>query len=353
MAEMKFVGIGDYWIPGEFIKSGFADLVKAGHTLETIEWDAGGVEGMVNINLLIETKGSEAYEVPQDVLDAVKNADVILTQFCPINKKVMEHCPNLKAVGVFRAGIENINLEVANEKGIVILNTPGRNANAVADFTVGMLLSECRNIARSHKELKDGKWIRDYANKGVIPDLCDKTVGLVGLGIIGGKVAKRLQAFDAKIIAYDPYAKDAPDGVEMVSLEELMKRSDFVSVHARLTEESKHVVNADMLALMKPTAYIINTARSGLIDEKAMYNALKDHKIMGAALDVFDEEPIDNTYPLVTLENVTVTPHLAGTTKDAFTGSPKLLAAQFEKYLNKEDSRNIVNKETYDKQRKS
>lgn len=347
---MNIVGIGDLLIPENFIREGFRNFEEAGASLKTVSWKLGNYEELQNINLLIETRGSEAYEIPDDILEAVRDADIIITQFCPINRRVMDACSRLKAVGVLRGGIENVNLPYASERGVAVFHTPGRNANAVADFTVGMILAECRNIAKSHLNLKNGQWIRDYNNKDSVPDLADKVAGIVGFGEIGRRVAKRLAGFDMKIVAYDPFVQQAPDGIKMLSLEKLMEVSDFVTVHARLTEETEHLVSAEMLNLMKPTAYLINTARSGLVDENALCEALKEKKIMGAAIDVFDEEPPRKGYPLIELENITVTPHLAGGTRDAFTSSPKLLSAEMIKLLEGTDSRFVLNPDVYRQQ---
>lgn len=341
---MKIVGIGDLLIPSADIKNGFENLKKQGHHVSTVDWKLDGYEELQNINLLVEQEGSETYEPPQYILDAVKDADIIITQFCTITKRLIDYCTNLKAIGVLRGGIENVNIEYASSKGILVFNTPGRNANAVADFTVGMLISECRNIAKAHRELKAGNWVRDYSNASYVPDLKDKTAGIIGYGNIGRKVAQRLKGFEMKIIAYDPYISDA-DGVDMVSLETLMKESDFVTIHSRLSAETEKMINAELLSLMKPTSYFINTARSGLVDEDALCEVLKAQKIAGAALDVFEVEPPGKDYKMVTLDNVTITPHLAGGTRDAFTQSPKLLSEELEKVLNKERlSPNILNK---------
>lgn len=347
---MNIVGIGDLLIPENFIREGFHNFEQAGASLKTVSWKLGDYEELQNINLLIETRGSEAYEVPDDILEAVRDADIIITQFCPINRRVLDACSRLKAVGVLRGGIENVNLPYASERGVAVFHTPGRNANAVADFTVGMILAECRNIAKSHLNLKNGQWVRDYNNKDSVPDLADKVAGIVGFGEIGRRVAKRLAGFNMKIVAYDPFVQQAPDDVKMLPLEKLMQVSDFVTVHARLTEETEHLVSAEMLDLMKPTAYLINTARSGLVDENALCEALKEKKIMGAAIDVFDEEPPREGYPLIELENITVTPHLAGGTRDAFTSSPKLLAAEMIKLLEGADSRFVLNPDVYRQQ---
>lgn len=328
---MKIVGIGDLLIPCSDIEKGFEKLAGTGVETKTVDWTLDSYEELQHINLLVEQGGSEAYEPADEVIEQIKDADVILTQFCPMTKRVIDACPQLKAIGVLRGGVENINVEYASQKGILVFNTPGRNANAVADFTVGMLIAECRNIAKAHTELKNGNWVRDYTNAAFVPDLCEKTAGIVGYGNIGRKVAKRLKAFDMHVIAYDPFITQEQCDVPLVSLEELMRTSDFVSLHSRMTKDTLHLINADMLALMKPTAYLINTARSGLVDEDALCEALKERRIAGAALDVFEQEPPGKDYKLVALDNVTIAPHLAGGTRDAFSYSPVLLINEMKK----------------------
>ena len=341
---MKIVGIGDLLIPEECIKKGFSEIEALGIEVKTIQWKCENFEELQNINLMVETRGSEGYEPPQYILDAVKDANIIITQFCTITRKLIDNCSELKVIGVLRAGVENVNVNHANEKGILVFNTPGRNSNAVADFTVGLLLTECRNIARSHSELKNGNWVRDFSNKASVPDLSAKTAGIVGLGEIGKKVAKRLLSFDMELIAYDPYVKVPMDGVRMVSLQELMKVSDFVTIHSRLTKETEKLISKELIYSMKPTSYFINTSRSGLVDEDALYQALREKRISGAALDVFNKEPIGKDYPVVSIENVTITPHLAGGTVDAFLNSPKILAKDMIKLWKKEVPSFIVNK---------
>ena len=346
---MKIVGIGDLFIPAKFIEKGFEGFGDGKLELTTIDWVQNNLDELQKINLQVEQGGSEAYEVEDFVIEAVKDADIIITQFCPISRKVIDSCPNLKVIGVLRGGIENINLEYATEKGIVVYNTPGRNADAVADFTVGGILAECRNIARSCAVVKAGGWKSQYPNRHYIPDLPGKTVGLVGFGEIGRKVAQRLAGFEVNLLAYDPYFKgEAPFGVKMVSLEELVSSSDFISLHARMMPETRHMINADILAKVKPGAYFINTARSGLVDEKALYDALTDGRLVGAFLDVFEEEPTNADYPLVKLDNVTVTPHMAGGSKDAFWNSPIKLAKEMSGLLTGECGRAVMNKDRFE-----
>lgn len=325
---MKLIGIGDLLIPSSYIEEGFAPYRERGVTVETVDWPLRDYEELQNINLRVETQGSEAYDVADALVEKLRDAEILITQFCPVTKKVLDACTKLKLVGVLRAGYENINVPYASAKGVTVFHTPGRNATAVADFTVGMLLAECRNIAKAHANLKEGRWIRDYANAGAVPDLEGKTVGIVGMGQVGVKVARRLRGFGVRLVGYDPYAASFPDFVARLPLDDLLMQSDFVTLHSRLSDETKHMMDAHAFSLMKPTAYFINTARAGLVDEAALAAALKNKQLRGAALDVFEHEPPGADDPLVGLPNVTLTPHLAGGTTDAFLRSPVLLAQE-------------------------
>jgi len=342
---MKLVGIGDPFIPHRYIRDGFAPVAALGHQVETLDWRLSGFQELQQINLAVEKGGAAAFRPPRYVFDAAAAADVLVTQFCTVPAALLEAAPNLKVVGVLRAGTENVDVAAATARGVLVVNTPGRNADAVADFTVGMLIAEARNICRGHHGLKAGRWNREYPNSGHIPDLPGKTVGIVGLGEIGRKVARRLAGFDMSILAYDPFVKTPPEGIRMVDLPRLMSESDFVTVHARLTRETEGLISRALLARMKPTAYLVNTSRSALVDEAALAEALRDGKLAGAALDVFDREPPGADYPLVRLENVTITPHMAGGSNDAFFNCPKLLAAEIARLLGGGEPRSIVNRE--------
>ena len=333
---MKIVGIGDLFIPASYIEKGFAPLREKGHLVEVMDWPLKSFDELQNYNLLVETQGCQALQPPQCVFELCADADVIVTQFCTVTRELVDACPKLKAIGVLRGGIENVCSEYAREKGIEVFNAPGRNAEAVSDFTIGMIICEARNIARGHHGILTGRWIRDYSNSGMIPDLPGRTVGLIGCGAIGMKVAKKLSGFDMTLLGYDPFAsaercKEA--GIDPVELDELMARADFVSLHARLTAENRHLIDARRLALMKPTAYLINTSRAGLIDEAALVEALRAKKIAGAALDVYEHEPPQPDDPLLALDNVTLTPHMAGGSNDAFFNTPILLRKRMEAWI--------------------
>lgn len=336
---MRIVGIGDLFIPARYIEEGFATLRKRNCTVVAMDWPLLDFAELQGYNLKIETEGCQAVQPPACVFDFCRDADVIITQFCPITRELVDACPNLKAIGVLRSGMENVCADYAAKRGIALFNCAGRNAESVSDFTIGMIIAEARNIARGHRGILNGQWIRNYSNSGHIPDLPGRTVGLVGCGKIGLKVAKKLSGFDVRILGYDPYADVevcSKAGIELTSLEDLMKRSDFVSLHARLTEQNRHLIDATMIARMKPTAYLINTSRAGLIDEQALVAALKAKRIMGAALDVFDQEPLQPDNPILQLDNVTLTPHMAGGSNDAFFNTPHQLCKQMQAWLDQQ-----------------
>jgi len=344
---VKLVGIGELFIPHQHIREGFAGFERYGVRVETLDWKLSGFPELQAVNHLIEKEGSGAYDPPASIREAVRDADLIVTEFCPIGKAMIDECENLAVIGVLRGGVENVDVVHATARGILVYNTPGRNADSVADFTVGLLIAECRNIARGHHGLKAGRWIREYPNSGAIPDLPSKTVGIVGLGEIGRKVARRLAGFDVRILAHDPFVAEPPDGVTLTSLQRLLAESDFVTIHARLVRETERLIGREQIALMKPTAYLINTSRSGLVDEQALYEALRDGRIQGAALDVFDTEPPGKDSPLVALDNVTLTPHMAGGSDDAFFNSPRRLADEMIGLWEGRRSRFIVNGEVF------
>jgi len=350
---MKLVGIGDLFLPCQYIAKPFQEFSQFGVEIAVVDWKHDNFDQLQNANLKVEQGGSDAVEPPDYILEAAHDADILITHFCTVTRKLIDACPNLKIIGVLRAGYENINFDYARQNQILVFNTPGRNADAVADFTVGMMISECRNIAKGHHGLKNGEWIRTYPNYQTIPDLPGRTVGLVGLGEIGLKVAKRLHGFDMEVLGYDPYAKKEVAesyGVKLVSLNELLSSSDFISLHARLTAENRHLIGEREFGLMKPTAYFINTARAGLVDEEALYKALKFGKIAGAAIDVFEKEPPGKDHPLVTLENITITPHMAGGSVDAFYNSPKKLASDMiNLFGEKSKVRCLLNRESLSK----
>jgi len=340
---MKLLAIGDLYIPAEFMEAGYKELADAGVDVVVRQWHHDTLADLQKDNLAVEQGGPEAVKLPPELIHDVADYEIISGQFPPIGRDVIDAARKLKVLAVLRGGVENVAAEYAAERGIAVFNTPGRNARAVAEFTLGVILAEIRNIARAHAALQQATWRKDFPNSEYIPELYGKTVGLVGYGHVGFLVAGYLQAFGSRIVAYDPYVRGDTAPAELVDLPTLLTESDVVSVHARLTDESHHLIGEAELAMMKPSAVLINTARSGLVDEQALIGALQAGRIKGAAVDVFDEEPLCADHPFLKLDNVTLTPHLAGSTKDAFANSPKLMAGHLLRLLRGETDLPIVN----------
>lgn len=296
--------------------------------------------------LLIEQKGVDAAPTCKELLDACADKDILVVHVASINKEVINACPNLKVAAVLRGGFENADVAALNERKIPLINAPWRSADAVADFTVGMMIAENKNIARSHKLIFDGAWCKKYANQKYIHNMRNCTVGLIGYGYIGSRVAKRLIGFESKVLVYDPFvdpSKIEGENVTCVSLDELLEKSDFISIHLRLSEHTDKFMNKEKFDKMKETAYFINTARSGLVDTDDLIHALQNKTIGGAAVDVFDVEPLPKDHPYLKLDNITLTSHLAGTSCDTMRTSVEIGLNELKSYLTGEPMCNIRN----------
>ncbi|WP_211331474.1 2-hydroxyacid dehydrogenase [Flaviflexus salsibiostraticola] len=333
----KILCVADGGVTPEMMRD-FTELETYGAEVTIVEdTDMSSIGKITDRMGLLERSGIDAAPSCQELLDNCADADIIVVHVASVNREVLEAAPNLKLVAVLRGGIENADVEELRARGITLINAPWRSANAVADFTVGMMIAENKNIARSHHLLKQGVWCKKYVNQDYIRDMRKCTVGLIGFGHIGSRVAQRLVGFESKVIAFDPFAPaDVPlkEGVERVdSLEELLRQSDFVSLHLRISPESHHIINADTLALMKPTAYLINTARADLVDEEALAEALRQRSIGGAAVDVYALEPLQEGHPFLDLDNITLVSHLAGTSADTMQTSVEIGVDELKRYL--------------------
>lgn len=323
---MKVLAIADAYIPADMLTEGTGALRDAGHQVTVTPWGPQEIEDLQEINLQVEQKGPNGVELPEELKQEVREADVVVTQFAPLGAALIESAPHLKAIGVMRGGTENVDADAAAKAGIPVFNTQGRNARAVAEFAVGMILAETRNIARTHAAMREHVWLKDFPNSAYIPELEGRTVGVIGAGAIGQLVMKFLSGFDVRCVFYDPYTKTSDYGERIEDLDELLAQSDIVTIHSRLTAENHHLIGARRIGLMKPSSILVNTARSGLVDEAALIEALQRGAIMGAAIDTFDDEPLPADSPWMTLNNATITSHLAGSTQDAFRKTPKLLS---------------------------
>lgn len=294
--------------------------------------------------LKTEKEGPEWTKAPRELLDRAADAEIIITDFAAIGKDVMDAAPNLKLIGVLRSGVENVNLEEAKKRGIHVICSPGRVAAPVADYTVAMMIAESRNIVRSNLISSGGEWKIRFKNFPYSHNMAGKTVGIIGFGNIGQMVAARLKPFGVKIMAYEEYMSDERVrelGAEPVSMDELLAASDFVTIHARLSKDTEKMIGKDAFMKMKKTAIFVNTARAGLVDEDALIWALQNDEIGGAALDVFAQEPIPRDHPLLKLDNVTLTPHLAGTTSNVGSNSIAVIMQDLDRYFNGKPMKNI------------
>ncbi len=284
-----------------------------------------------------------------------ENADVLITEGDMIDADVLSQC-SIKIIGICRGYPDNVDMDIATQKGIPVFFTPDRNADAVADLTIGLMLCQLRHITESDRLLRSGTFFVDTGEalaslyrRFMGWELNGRTIGIIGLGSVGYRVAQRLKGgFDAKILVFDPFVDEKKirevDG-KRVELETLLKESDIVTIHAKVTGENVGMIGEKELKLMKPTAYVINTARAALVDEDALFSALKEKRIAGAGLDVFGSEPVDSDNRFLPLENVTITPHAGGSTYDAEIRQSLMIANDIESYLHKKKPKFLKNPE--------
>jgi D-3-phosphoglycerate dehydrogenase / 2-oxoglutarate reductase len=268
--------------------------------------------------------------------------------YCPVPAGILDAAPSLRILATCRAGLENIAAPEAAGRGILVLHVVGRTTEAVSDFAIGLLLAEARNIARAHDRLMEGAWNKAFSNSVFTPELEGKVVGIVGFGEIGRAVARKVAGFRVEILAHDPFVDDEAirrGGAEPATMDDLLERADFVTLHARPEPGAPPLIERSELSRMKPTAFLVNTARAALVDTDALVDALRNGEIGGAALDVHDHEPLGADHPLLSLDNVTLTPHLASSTRECSEKSPRILAGDLRRLLDGSDPRFAVNPE--------
>lgn len=278
---------------------------------------------------------------PDDIVAFIGDAPILVTHLAPLSAGMMDRLPRLKLVAVSRGGPVNIDVAAARARGIQVVNTPGRNASAVAEFTIGAILAQTRLITRGHDSLRRGEWRGDLYRADLTGDeLSEMTVGIIGYGHVGRRVVRLLKAFGCRILVCDPYVQlaveDLNDGVEQVGLERLLAQSDVVSLHPRVTEETRGMIGAAQFAAMKPGSYFINTARGPLVDYQALYDALASDHLRGAAIETFGVEPVPPEWPLLQLPNVTLTPHIAGASVKTVRIAARAAALEVQRYLSGE-----------------
>ena len=273
-----------------------------------------------------------------DVVEFIGEAEILVTQLAPMSAGMLARLPKLKMIAVSRGGPVNIDMTAARARGVLVVNTPGRNSSAVAEFTLGAILAETRKIRTGHEALRKGEWRGDlYRADMTGRELSELTVGVIGYGKIGTKVVRLLRAFGARILVHDPYvqlsADDVAAGVKLVGFEPLLDEAHVVTIHARVTPETTRMMNAQAFARMKPDAIFVNTARGPLCDYDALYEALSEGRIAGAMLETFAVEPAPADWPLLQLPNVTLTPHIAGASVRTVTIAAEQAAEEVRRFI--------------------
>ncbi|MCK8816723.1 C-terminal binding protein [Natroniella sulfidigena] len=254
----------------------------------------------------------------EDVIEAAQGVDGLLVQYAPISKKVFAALPDLKVVARYGVGVDVVDLEAATEHGVAVVNVPDYCEDEVSDQAFALLMACARKTVLLNNDVKSGNW--DFNVGKPIHRLRGSTLGIVGFGKIPRKLAEKAKVFGFEMLVYDPFVEQEVEeeyGVQLVELDELMKRSDYVSVHVPLNEHTKHLIGAEEFELMKESAFIINTARGAVLDEAALVTALDNGQLAGAGLDVTEEEPIAKDSPLLEMDNVIINPHVGWYSEEA------------------------------------
>lgn len=325
---MDFLAVSDAFIGVSYFQDAASLLEANGHSLDVIHWGPAKKVELENIIRRMEKTGPFFDESTKEVARRLKDKQALLVDFSPVPAELMEP---LKIIGVCRANTSNVDMKRATARRIPVIGVTGRNAGAVAEFTIGLMLAESRHIARSHANLMGGRWIKEYGDNP--NEIEGKTIGIIGFGSIGQAVARKLSGFGSRLIFYDPFMREDLNGATKVTLDILLAESDFITIHVKMTKETKHLITDRQFEMMKPTGFLINTARSEIVDQDALVRALVSSRIRGAALDVFVDEPLPSDSPLLRLPNVTLTPHLAGATQESLIKSPLMLVRNILKYL--------------------
>ena len=309
-------------------------------------FDRKPLEQLKNAGLnLIDMRGSGVEHVA--FVEALKTADIILCgNDLKVNDAVLDMAPRVKAIAKQGAGLDTVDIAAATRRGIPVFHTPGANNQAVADHTFAMILCLARRILFCDRSLREKRWEH---TKIMGLEIWNKTLGLIGLGAIGRCVALRAKGFQMRVLGHDPFWPEefaVEHAIERVSVEELLKASDIVSIHAPLTPENRGLINARTLKWMKPTALLINAARGGIINEDDLYQALKSRVIAGAGIDVFEKEPPSDS-PLLELENVVLTPHTAAFTYEGMNNMSVSIVEQIIDFCGGKKPRFTVNPEVF------
>jgi D-3-phosphoglycerate dehydrogenase / 2-oxoglutarate reductase len=304
----------------------------------TLPWPSEPFRAVAEVD---EASGTE-----DEMAEALDGVEICLTQMGPLTEKVLESAPALRLFCVTRGGPVNANLDAATRHGVAVCSAPGRNATATAEHTVAMMLAAMRRIPQTHSDLAEATWRSDYYSYETVgPELEGSTVGLVGYGAVGRRVARILEGFGARVVVFDPYVdpSETDAHVSLIPLDELLACSSVVSLHARATEASRGMIGAAAIAAMPEGSILVNCARGSLLDYDALCDALDRGHLFGAAVDVFPQEPIPAGSRLLHTANLVMTPHLAGASRQTAVNAARIAAEEVGRYLRGEPLAHCAN----------
>lgn len=345
--KMKCVAVGDIFITPEMMQAALEKFKDRYTNCKYFYFGTKKRSQMRDFVKIIEQGGGRTLELPYGLEQEIADADMLMVHLCPVTTELIACAKKLKVILCNRGGTENIDFNELADKDIRVLSNPAHNANAVAEYTVGLMLAETRNICRSHFALKNGEWREKYPNSSKIIEMKDLTIGIVGFGNVGELVCEKLAGFGCNILINDIVLPNRTnpkidwEKVKFASLEEVIVSSDIVSLHAR-DPKKRILFSKREFESMKASAYFINTARSYMLDYEALYNALNEQKIRGAALDVFEIEPLGTEHPLLGMDNVTLTNHRGGDTFNAYADSPEMMLKEVERMFSGEKPKFLI-----------
>ena len=341
---MKILVVGDSFVPVPVFKTGLAQL-QSQHDVDYFQLDEGRRQDPTS-----ESQRSirEYLGTPDQLTERIADAEILVVHGAPVTAEVLEAGHRLKLVCCARGGPVNVDVAAASSRGIPVVNTPGKNADAVADQTIAFMIMLARGFPRAQRFLLEGGKLGESAYEGAQflgHELGGHVLGLVGYGNVGRKVCQRARAFGMSVVVYDPYVNvDSPESARQVdSLHELLSQADFVSLHVRASAGTENLIGSDEFSTMKEGSYFVNTARETLVDEDALDAALQSGHLAGAALDVVRPRSDHGRHPLLGLDNVVITPHIGGATHETLLRGVTMVAAEIDRFVRHEPMKSVVN----------
>jgi len=337
---MKILVVGDSYMPPRYFATAFAELERA-HEITYFHVDVARPFKAASRS---ELKLREYQGSPAELVELMPGVEVLVVQGAPVTEEVLDASAELRLVCCARGGPVNVDVEAVTARALPLVNTPGKNAEAVADLTLGLVVMLARGLPKAQRFLYEGHRLKDNweGSRFMGSDLRGHVLGLVGYGQIGRRVSQRALAFGMTVLVYDPFVN--ADGVEQVdTLDELLARASFVSLHARATPDNTNMIDAAALRAMKPGAFLVNTARETLVDEDALDTVLASGHLAGAGLDVVRTSPDTGRHRLLRHENVVLTPHLGGATHETLLQGAEMIAQEIRSFAAGEPLVNVVN----------